>query len=81
MWELNVDPEAGGGPDLPAIVTSPDVRTPASLPTKGPLPVIVPNVQGLRQQLQDQQSLLTSIKDTIRENDADRSSKEKKLEV
>lgn len=80
MWGW--DPSQGEGPvggTTPTLL--PSEAAPASSPVSQPQPVLVPNVQGLKQQFQQQQSLLAHIKETLRENDADRSTKEKQLEV
>lgn len=76
-WDLNQEEqpvEASSPQLLPADAAS-------SSPSVAPQPVIVPNVETLKEQFQQQESILAHIRETLQENDADLSKKEKQLEV
>lgn len=79
MWAWDLSQEEA--PNEPSPQLLPHDAATSSPSTVTPQPVIVPNVETLKEQFQQQESMLAHIRETLRENDADLSTKEKQLEV
>lgn len=78
MWGWDPGKDVAGGGNEPPKLVPPENIPSSSIEAH---PVVVPNIQGFKEQFQQQQSLLTHIKETIQENQTDWLSKEKQLEV
>lgn len=86
-WESgseNKESDAGGGNDVPVVpvpVLVPSQSVPPTNRQASPMPVVVPDVQDLKEQFQQQQNIITQIKETLKQNESQLSSKEKQVEV
>lgn len=82
LWDPASDEKDGEGeqhnvPVTPILV--PLQNTPTT--TEQNVPLLVPDVQGLKDQFQQQQNMLTQIKETLKQNESQLYSKEKQVEV
>lgn len=83
-WETDPGEKGADGKEAkksPPII--PQLFPSDSIPstTQQIVPVIVPDVINLKEQLQQQQTMLTQIKETLKANESQLSSKEKQAEV
>ena len=65
-------------PVTPLLVPSQSTPT---IQRASPLPILVPDVQDLKEQFQQQQSIITQIKETIKQNESQSTSKQKQVEA
>lgn len=84
-WESGSDKkESEAGESSDNIPITPLLIPSQSTPTiqrSSPLPIVVPDVQDLKEQFQQQQNIITQIKETLKQNESQLSSKEKQVEA